>query len=164
MTQNSSAIEAFWRAYLRAASSDPERPLPAAWGFGSSPEMADALGDLVVRGIKTATCSLFWEYAHTHDPVPKAGDFSIILNGSGEPVCLIETVDVQIRPYNAVEAAFAYEEGEGDRSLAYWREVHWRFFEGTCQEIGLAPTQEMPLVCERFRLVYRAGEEKLWQS
>jgi uncharacterized protein YhfF len=36
----------------------------------------------------------------------------------------LETVEVARRPFGDVDADFAYEEGEGDRSLSYWREAH----------------------------------------
>lgn len=49
---------------------------------------------------------------------------------------------------------FAAAEGEGDRSLAYWRAAHWRYFSRTLLTISRAPAEDMPLVCERFRLLY----------
>lgn len=70
-------------------------------------------------------------------------------------MALIETIAVEVRPYNQVEAEFAFAEGEGDRSLAYWREGHWRSFSRALPRIGREPTETMPLVCERFRLLYR---------
>ena len=47
-----------------------------------------------------------------------------------------------------VDTAFAYEEGEGDRSLQYWRDAHRNYFgrQGKFRE-------DMMLMCERFRLV-----------
>ncbi len=62
---------------------------------------------------------------------------------------------MEIKPYDQVDAAFAYEEGEGDRSLAYWREAHRRFFTRTLAVIGREFDETMPLVCERFRVLYR---------
>ena len=73
-------------------------------------------------------------------------------------MCLIETFELTIRPFDSVDAAFAYDEGEGDRSLAYWREVHWRYFGRMCEAIGRTPDEAMPLVCERFRVVFRASQ------
>jgi uncharacterized protein YhfF len=70
-------------------------------------------------------------------------------------VCIIETTEIVIRPYNEVDAQFAAEEGEGDLSLAYWREAHWRFFTRTLSNINKMPALDMPLVCERFRVIYR---------
>ena len=131
--------------------------LPEAWSFGDSKDMADDLGNLVRSGIKTATCSLLWEYEFDGDALPEPGELSIILGGNGQPLCLIETTEIKIRPYDQVDPQFAYEEGEGDRSLAYWRNAHWRFFTRVCDRIGRDPDNAMPLVCERFRVIYPAA-------
>lgn len=149
------SIEAFWQAYLAALPEGEARPTTyQAWGFGDSPEMADELGRLVKAGIKTATCSLLWEYEADGEPIPQVGDLSIILDGGGRPLCIIKTVELERRPYDQVEAQFAYDEGEGDRSLAYWREAHWRFFSRSCARIGREVSETMPLLCERFRVVF----------
>jgi uncharacterized protein YhfF len=116
--------------------------------------MADELGELVQNGTKTATCSLLWEFEHDGDPLPQVGELSIILDGDDNPLCIIETVEVDLRAMNTVDEQFAYDEGEGDRSLAYWREAHWRFFSKICALMKRTPTEDMPLVCERFRVIY----------
>ena len=146
-----------WQNYLETlpASQKAALKMPQAWGFGVGEEMANELGSLVVEGIKTATCSLFWENEAGQEVLPEVGDLSIILDGRGEPLCLIETTSVEIKLFNAVDAQFAYDEGEGDRSLEYWRQAHWHFFGRTCAEIGKQLSEEMPVVCERFRLVHK---------
>ncbi len=150
------AIKRFWQGYLATLPVQERENLemPDAWAFGLGSEMADDLGTLVARGVKRATASLLWEYEAEDSKVPKSGDLSIILDGRGHPLCLIRTVGVEIKPFNEVDGQFAYEEGEGDRSLDYWREAHWRFFSRTCEEIGRKPSQDMPIVCERFKLVW----------
>ncbi len=152
-------IEAFWRLYL-ASLPARQRPLsespPEAWGFGYSPRMATELGRLVHQGIKTATCSLYWAYEFEGEPLPQVGELSIIIDGQNNPLCIIETLEVEIKPFNAVEAQFAYEEGEGNRSLAYWREAHWRAFVPECKAIGRQANDSMPLVCERFRVLFKS--------
>jgi uncharacterized protein YhfF/dihydrofolate reductase len=155
----SSSVEVFWHSYLESLPEDDparSRGMPMAWGFGDGPEMADELGGLVYRGTKTATCSSLWEIEHDGEPVPRPGDLSIILDGRGDPLCIIETTEVEVMPFNAVDAGFAHDEGEGDRSLTYWRAAHWRFFSRTLAAIGRTPDETMPLVCERFRVVWRA--------
>lgn len=149
-------IKTFWQSYAESAGQTPEAtgPPPVAWGFGDSPTMADELGRLVVLGIKTATCSLLWEYEAGDEPLPHAGDLSIILDGAGRPLCILQTTQVEIKPYDDVDAQFAFDEGEGDRSLAFWRDAHWRFFSRTCREIGRSVSPDMLLVCERFKVVY----------
>jgi uncharacterized protein YhfF len=150
-------IEAFWRSYLDTlpADSPVRNEQYLAEKFGDSPQMANELGALVVSGAKTATCSAFWEWEAEGSSLPEIGQKSIVLNGNDDPLCIIETTEVEVRSYNEVDAQFAYEEGEGDRSLEYWREAHWRFFSRTLPNIGKDPTSDMPLVCERFSVVYR---------
>jgi uncharacterized protein YhfF len=150
-------IEAYWRSYLHTLPADsPVREEEyVAEGWGDSPQLADELGALIAAGTKTATCSALWEYEAEGTPLPKPGLKTIVLNGNGYPLCIVETTEVEVRPSDEVDAGFAYEEGEGDRSLEYWREAHWRFFSRTLPNIGKEPTPDMPLVCERFRVVYK---------
>jgi len=151
------SIEQFWHSYLDSLPEDDparRRELPPAWGFGDSPEMANELGSLVYQGTKTATCSSVWEMEFDGEAIPQPGDLSIILDGQGDPICIIETTEVEVKPFNAVNARFAFDEGEGDRSLAYWRDAHWRFFSRSLPTIGRTPGETMPLVCERFRVVW----------
>lgn len=149
-------LKLFWQNYLNSLP-EVERgdlKMPEAWAFGDGAEMADELGALVAAGIKTATASLLWEYEFEGSPLPKPGDLSIILGGHGHPLCLIETVAVEVKPFKQVDDQFAFDEGEGDRTLKFWRDAHWRFFSRTCQQIGKELSEEMPVVCERFQLVW----------
>jgi uncharacterized protein YhfF len=152
-------IAEFWQGFVK---SDPEtarlttQPYEV-WSFGNTKEMADGLGHLVLEGTKTATCSLLWEYEIDDEKIPSAGDRSIISDAGGNPLCVIETVAVEIKPYCEVDADFAYAEGEGDRSLGYWRKAHWQFFSKICSQIGREVNKKMPLVCERFQVIYKPG-------
>lgn len=158
MIDNNKKIFWFWQKYLSSLPEEEQKDLkmPDAWAFGEGEEMADELGGLVLKGMKTATASLLWEYEAEGSPLPEPGGLSIILDGQEKPICLIETVSVEVKPFNLVDEKFAFAEGEGDRSLAYWREAHWRFFRRTCAVIGREPSKEMPVVCERFHLIFRS--------
>jgi uncharacterized protein YhfF len=149
-------IGAYWSGFLEtlpAESSVRDEPYGAeAWG--DSPRLADELGALIVAGTKTATCSALWEYEAEGSALPEVGSKTIVLDGHDNPLCIIETTEVAVRPYDKVDARFAHEEGEGDRSLGYWRDAHWRFFSRTLPNIGRDPAIDMPLVCERFRVIY----------
>jgi uncharacterized protein YhfF len=63
-------------------------------------------------------------------------------------LAVIETLDVSLQRRNDADAAFAYD--EGDRTLAYWREAHRRYF----MRLGKF-AEDMLLYCERFRVVER---------
>jgi uncharacterized protein YhfF len=148
----------FWQAYLDSLADKSQAPAAyGTWSFGDSPDIADELAELVMRGVKTATASLLWEYQAEGERLPQAGDISMILDGRGAPACIIQAVQVEIKPFDQVDVAFASDEGEGDGSLDHWREGHWRFFSSACRRIGRTPSQAMPVVCERFRLIYPTG-------
>ncbi|WP_029150383.1 ASCH domain-containing protein [Microbacterium indicum] len=151
------SIADFWAA---ARDADPSLPvdLPAAdrvWGFGATPEHADELLQLVLDGVKTGTAGYLWEYQAEGEDLPVAGGFDVILDGAGAPRAVIQTLAVEIVPFDEVSAEHAFAEGEGDRSLAYWRRVHRDFFEDHV-DVGRPFADDAPLVLERFRLRYAA--------
>ena len=121
-----------------------------AWAFGSNKEDADKLAKLVDKGIKTATTS---EYVSSDEDMPKVGDWNIILDGQGKPVCVVQDKVVEIIPYNQISAEHAYHEGEGDRSYQYWRTVHDQFFEEEFKANGQKFYPQAPMVCEIFEKV-----------
>lgn len=153
----SEKVEAYWQEYLDTL--PPDSPVREESydvdSFGDSPAMTDELGALIVEGTKKATCSALWEWEAEDESITEVGSKAIVLDGRDSPICIIETIGVELRPYEEVDAWLAYEEGEGDRSLEYWREAHWDFFSRTLPEIGKKPTLDMPLVCERFRVIHR---------
>lgn len=108
------------------------------WAFGGAP---DALAELVLNGIKTATASAYPLYEQEQEPLPKAGDYSVILNTKGEAVCIIRTTKVYVVPFREVSADHAFREGEDDRSLESWREVHRDFFTREMNDEGLSLTR-----------------------
>ncbi len=124
-----------------------------AWAFGVD---ADTLAQLVVAGEKTATASAFPLYEVDGDPLPKIGEYSVILDSCDNAVCVVRTEKVTIVPFNEVTAEHAYKEGEGDKSLDYWRDVHQKVFTEWMDEEGLKFTADMNVVCEEFTVVYKA--------
>jgi uncharacterized protein YhfF len=131
-----------------------EQGLPGeVFRIGHSPEAADEGAGLIKQGVKTGTSSLLWVYQATNKPLPEVGSLSIVTNGHGDPVCVVETITVEIKGFAEVDAAFAYDYGEWDRTLETWRAYYWAFNAPRCHALK-APTPEMPLVCERFIVVY----------
>ena len=122
-----------------------------AWSFGVVP---DKLAALVVAGTKQATTSLYDLYAVDQEPLPMVGGYSVILNSKEEAVCIVQTTKVTILPFQDVTEEMADIEGEGDRSLAYWRDVHLEFFQEEAKTIGKTFDESMFVVFEEFQLVY----------
>lgn len=122
-----------------------------AWAFGGAP---DKLAKLVMQGVKTATCSALALYEYENEEIPKAGDYSVILDSDGQAVCIIRTTKVYIETFDQVSERHAYLEGEGDRSLEYWRQVHEEFFTEELKTIQQNFDAKMELVCEEFEVVF----------
>ena len=121
-----------------------------AWAFGDD---ADKLANLVKAGIKTATCSALCFYELEGEPLPRVGEYNVILDSNEEAVCITQTTKVCIKPFNEISEEHAFKEGEGDRTLSYWQKVHQRFFTEELKMVGLSFNTEMKLVCEEFEVV-----------
>lgn len=148
------AVELMWRAFLDGTGAGDHAVLRGTFAFGDSPEMADELSGLVLHGPKRATAGLYLDYVSGEEPVPAPGDHWVVLDGRRDPVCVIRTTQVEIKPLDRVDDAFAWDEGEGDRSLAFWMAAHQRFFRRSCERAGERFTDDILTVCERFDLVW----------
>lgn len=141
-----------FRAAFQAATGEP--PPDDAFGFGDSPVLQDELAALVVSGRKRATAALRADLDHRGDELPRPGQLAIVLDGRGAPVCVIRTTQVVVAPFRTVDARFAWDEGEGDRSLEHWLAEHRRFFQGRCQQLGIRFSEDLPVVFERFEVTW----------
>jgi len=139
------AAQIYWNEFWK----DKKKPVEVnAWMFGATP---DELAQLVIDGKKTATCSGHVFYELDKEPLPKVDEYSIILNGKEEPVAIIKIVEVSIMPMNEVSEEFAVAEGEGP--YEYWKSAHEEFFKRELKAVELEFTEDMLLVCERFKLI-----------
>ena len=151
--------EELWKAYCEKENIDIDTPYEA-WGFGGAP---DKLADLVLKGIKTATASGYDLYfiEGEETPLPQPGDYSVILNAKNEAVCIIQTTKTTVVPFDEVSEEHAYKEGEGDRSLTYWRMIHEEFFTGEFKETDIEFNGQTKILCEEFKVVYKAVDLNL---
>ena len=115
------------------------------FSFGDSPALADKLAALVLAGVKHATC---WPVSE--GLLTAVGKRMVMVDGSGRPLAVIETLELVQCSFQEVDVAFAYDEGEGDLTLADWREGHRQYFTRHNQF-----AEDMQLYCERFRVVER---------
>jgi uncharacterized protein YhfF len=144
----------FWEAFTATRADDPTKHFLEAFHFDDNQPSADELASLVLAGRKRATAGLLRAHDHENRPVPRVGDLSIVTDYAGTALCVIETVRVDIVPFEDVTEDFAATEGEGDGSLAYWRRAHEAFLGRECARIGCLPDPRMPVVCERFEVVF----------
>lgn len=150
--------EDFWLKFKTNSPKYKNINFGSAWSFGDSEEMADELADLVISGEKTATASAFIQYEKNKEPIPKADNkiFDILLDGKGNPVAIIENTKVYITTFDKVTKEHAYKEGEGDKSLEYWKKVHLEFWTNIFKLENIdVDIEKMKVVCEEFKVVYK---------
>lgn len=139
-----------WNAFIKNKNMDDCEY--DAWAFG---EKADLLARLVADGEKTAISSAYPLYELENEALPTKGEYSVILDSKGNAVCVIRTTKVFVCPFCEITEEFACKEGEGDKSLAYWKAVHESFFADAMKSAGLTFSDDMKVVCEEFEVVYQ---------
>ncbi|GAA1923489.1 ASCH domain-containing protein [Nocardioides marmoribigeumensis] len=152
MESTGDTVAAFWASYVSASGYDG--PLVTSYAFGDSPELADELGELVLHGPKRATAELAQAFGGDGDPMPQVDDRCVVLDGAGRPLAVVRTTDVRVGPLSSVDDAFAWDEGEGDRSRDWWLDAHTRFFRRECEANGWDFSDAIPVVFERFEVVW----------
>ena len=163
------AVEAFWRVARVRARLEHTVPTyfgqsalaavpPPAWSFGATRAEADELLGLVLAGTKTATSSARADYDasddHPAEDLPSVGGLGIVTDADGRPRALVVTTEVSQARFDEVDEEHAWLEGEGNRSLLHWRDVHETFFS---THGSFSP--DMQVVLERFAVLHQeAGE------
>ena len=146
-------IELYWNNFIT------ENPLYSnrkytAWHFCNDKESANNLANLVKEGIKKGTSSLEKSYTFDTEPIPREKDISIIINWDKEPKCIIKTIKINKYKFKDVPEKFALIEGEGDRSINYWKKIHLDFFTKEADGYGFKFNDELVVICEEFRVIY----------
>lgn len=144
-------VDHFWKTFCRA-SKLPETTQYRAWHFGDSAKLARDLVELVLKGPKRATAGLTHVLDATPN-VPIAGVYSVVTELDGTPRAVIRTTVVERRKFRDVDAAFAWDEGEGDRTLDDWKQGHWQYFTRECESRAEAMI-DAEIYLERFELLY----------
>jgi len=149
------SVTTMWAAFVASDPSVAAEDAPySSWSFCGGGPLADELVQLVLDGRKKATAGALWSYEHDGDDLPRPGDYSVITDRAGIARCVIRTTQVDVTPFCDVDEAFAAAEGEGDLSLEHWRDGHWGYFTEELAGFGRAAEQDMPVVCERFEVVF----------
>jgi len=157
MEQEHKSIKEMWGNYLISTGDDISNTDKdyTSGHFCDNEKDANNLAELVKCGVKRATTGLYYSYEVEGEMLPKIGDFSIIANWKGLAQCIIKTKKVNLLPFSEVTEEFAKIEGEGDKSLKYWREVHTNAFNRRLKEHKKKFREDMVVVCEEFEIVYK---------
>lgn len=147
------SVSDLWNRYRIVNATAPTN-LPLSYCFSDNHEEADELLTLVLSGIKCATAPSVAELQLAGDPIPQPGDYAIVTDGSGIARAVIRTRAVEIRRFGDVDEDFARIEGEGDRTLSWWRAAHESYYTRVLADTDHAVDDDLEVVCEQFDLVY----------
>jgi uncharacterized protein YhfF len=146
------ATDEFWTKFVTATDNVAADYTVVA--FGDTAAMADELIALVISGKKRATASLLRDYEAGVEPVPQAGDFVVVVDGGGRPRCIWRTTQIVVKPLNEVDDAFAWDEGEGNRTRDWWLSAHRNYFAAQARREGFKMCDTIETVFERFEIVW----------
>jgi uncharacterized protein YhfF len=152
----SPAVAAFWNSY-RAARGVADGPYDVC-RMGDSAEMGDELLALILKGPKRATACLLRDVEAGGEMMARVGGHVVVLDGADRPRAIWRTRTVEVKPLNQVDSAFAWDEGEGERTRADWLAMHNRYFSRRAKAEGYAFDDSMPAVFERFTVVWPPGD------
>ncbi len=147
-------VENLWNSFLKNHPTNKIKVLPESFYFCDNEKDANECAELVAKGIKQATATSLWWYEKNNESLPKIGDQYVITDWEGNAKAVIETTKVEQVPYNEITAEFAAIEGEGDKSLKYWKEVHEAYYKREMEPLGDSFSEEMIIVCEYFKTIY----------
>ncbi|TXK52875.1 ASCH domain-containing protein [Pontibacter qinzhouensis] len=152
--ENYTSAETLWTGFIAQTPDNPIKETPVSFYFCDNKKDADECAELVVKGIKQATATSLWWYQRNKEQLPEVGDQYVVTDWAGNAKAIIETTKIKQVPYNKVSAAFAQAEGEGDKSLGYWRKVHKAYYAREMKPYGEHFNENMVIVCEYFKTIF----------
>jgi uncharacterized protein YhfF len=145
-------IERFWVEFQRAR--EPQVTGFSATAFGHSRAVADELAALIRAGDKRAHATLERDFEAEGDELPRPGEHIVVLDGRGTPQAIVRLTHVERRYFADIGDEFAFECGEGDRTLAWWLVAYRQEFAERAEAQGFQIGERAVLILEHFELVW----------
>ena len=147
-------IELFWKNFITDNTRYVNEKIPESFYFCDNEKDANDCAKLVVKNIKQATAPSLWSFEINNEKLPRKRDLNIITNWNKVPQAIILTTKIELIKFSEITAKFAQKEGEGDKSLAYWRKVHKSYYKREMQGYKEGFSQDMIIVCQYFKTIY----------
>jgi uncharacterized protein YhfF len=96
--------------------------------MGDSPVLADEFLALILKGPKRATVCLLRDVEQGLEVMARVGGHVVVLDADDRPRAVWRTRTVDVKPLDQVDEAFAWDEGEGDRTRRDWLSSHAEHF------------------------------------
>ena len=144
-----------WEAYITAHPELKDAAIPETDFFHNNREDAHRLAELTIEGKKQASSGLYSLYQQYQVDLPTVGTQQIVTDFDGKAKAIIENTQIDTIPFNQVSKEYAQlDMGTEIEPLKKWRKAHWDFFESFLKENGGQPTEDMLVVCIRFKTIW----------
>ena len=147
-------VQQLWNRFVAENPSYAQLDQPKTGYFGDNEKDANILADLVQKDIKKATSHSLLGLQYRQEPLPHLDDIFAVTDWAGNAKCLVKTTSVKLVPFFAIHAEHARMEGEGDKSLDYWKKAHWDYYTRELEPFGRTPRESMIVVFERFEKIF----------
>ncbi len=148
------SVQKMWEDFIEKMPEYKDQKMTDSYYFCDNEKDANECSELVFNGIKRATAGSKFCYDKESWDIPKVGDLTVITDWSGEATSIIKTTKVEFIPYKEITAEHAFIEGEGDKSLEYWRKVHWDYYTRELAKYNEKLSEEMIIIFEEFEKVF----------
>ncbi|MCF6360483.1 MAG: ASCH domain-containing protein [Cyclobacteriaceae bacterium] len=148
------SVYEMWQEFISENSDFKSRQQPIPFYFCDNEYDANDCANLVIKKNKQATAASLWWYEKNNEKLPEIGDINIITDWNGKAKAIIETTKIEKVRYHEITPEFARMEGEGDKSLAYWKDVHWNYYSREMKPHNEKPANDMIIVCEYFKTIW----------
>ncbi|WP_047247476.1 ASCH domain-containing protein [Maribacter thermophilus] len=152
------SVYEMWSDYVTANPKSENEEIPESDFFHDNEDDANRLAELTLNGKKSASSGLLSLYKKYKVDLPKVGAKQIVTDYNGKAIAIIENKSVDLIPFNEISETYAQSDmGTDIEPLKKWKKAHWNFFKAILEESGDSPTEEMPVVCVRFKTIWPAN-------
>ena len=152
---DTTSAKKLWNHFLEKHTEFTSQNFPSTGYFGDNETDANILVNLVSNNVKRATSHSLLGLQLRKEAIPKIGDFFIVTDWKNNAKCIVRTIAVKLVPFFSINEEHARIEGEGDKSLAYWKKVHWDYYTRELEPFTRTPKESMIVVFEQFELVHK---------
>ena len=148
------SVVELWEAFIEINPNYKDKELGEWFNFCDNEKDAKECAQLTRDGIKQATSTSLWWFEKNNTDLPEVGNIYVVTDWYKIAKAIVEVVKVEQTPFNQITDEYAAIEGEGGKSLEYWKKVHWDYYSLEMEEFGEKPTEDMMIVCEQFKTIF----------
>ena len=122
--------------------------------IGIDEETTVLIIDFIKEGEKVGTFSLPWLMESENIPVSHPGQPIILLSYDGKPEIVVQITDIEETIFGEIDYDVTKIDGPPVRDPEVWIPLHREYWNNILKPYGHLCTDDMPVIVERFQLVY----------